>query len=74
MLWRRLGGDDFRVCYRGEDGQCDGGDKKSDKSVATFYFLAQMQTLRVKHFLILLRKQYEAHYAHVRRTMLAGNL
>ena len=74
MLWRRLGGDDFRVCYRGEDGQCDGGDKKSDNSVATFYFLTQMQTSRVKHFLILLRKQDEAHYAHVRRAMLAGNL
>ena len=35
---------DCRVCYRGEDGQCDGGGggKKSDKSVATFYFLTQM--------------------------------
>ena len=44
LLWCRLAGDDYRVCYRGEDGQCDGGGggKKSDKSVATFYFLTQM--------------------------------
>ena len=48
LLWRRLGGDDHRVCYRGEGGQCDGGGKKNDKMASNLWPLSIFRR-RCKH-------------------------